>query len=244
LSDELLTAALVWDTRTLLESGAPDARLFYDAMSRSPLTTLNEVGEEPLARAGIALSNLLEGNSTASLETLDDMTSARPRLVRLLALSMLAWLFPLERPNSLRSGLDLARTHKDRVTRARFLTKFLGFALDAGDLELAQEAWRAAERSLDQNHPLAFQLRLVALNRRLGPVEVSDSALRPSKNSIHSSTTPGLGARSRRDRKRHYSIVLERRFKGRGARASRLDAPHSMTYSPRKCRLPGAAPFG
>jgi len=176
---DLLVAALVWDTPKLVQSGAPDARLFFDAMSRSHLTTRDSVREEPLAIAGLALSDLSEGKQNEALKALDNLAASRERLVRLLALSMEGWLFAEERPSAIPDGIGLAHSTRDKLLRARFLTKFLTYALDAGQHDLAREAWAIAFRFVPQSHPLAFQLRLAALNHRLGAVEISDSALRP-----------------------------------------------------------------
>jgi hypothetical protein len=189
-----------------LETDSPESRLFYDAMSRGPLTTEERAQEsDPLTIAGLALWAAINGDPASAMEGFNELITRRKRLERLLGLNMMAWLFPEETPTALDAAVELAEQTKEPTLRARLITKLLSLALDEGELEKSRQLWEKAVAAAPQGTALSIQLRFVGLNRRLGPVEVSESDFRGPRPSDPLVDYPWI--RNRAHRGTHRSLI-------------------------------------
>jgi hypothetical protein len=175
----VLRAALTWDQPELLRDGSPEARLFFDAMSRGPLTNEEHADKrDPVAAAGLGFWAAINDDTPTALRMLDTLAKSRGKLTSLLGLNMLAWLFSAERPDALIKATELVASVSDASLRARLATKLLALSLDYGDRESATRLWLIASQSATRTPALAQQLKFVGLNNGLGPVEIHETDVR------------------------------------------------------------------
>lgn len=173
--DSLLKACLLWDVPALLASGAPEARLFFDAMSRYPLTTAEQAApDRTLTRAGLAVAAYTAGDFEQAQKLGAELSSDPNALARFIGLNLIAWLEPSVSLELLQAAEQIASAEKGQF-RARLLTKVFTLYVDAGQLEEAVPIWRSALRAARQGSSLRRQLVFLGLNRFRAEITITES---------------------------------------------------------------------